>query len=175
VRYVLEASGAPGPTGASFVAPVGTEELYQVADASTATVLPLHGRLSRVPVDAPGTPVPWRRPGPASLRVVVDDAGPALLRLRVGAEPGWHATLDGRPLALQRWAKGVMLEARLPAGRHTVVLHYWPDSFTVGIVVALVAVGSLVTGAVAVAVRRWRSTRPMARGVAFEPEHLVVG
>ncbi len=49
--------------------------------------------------------------------------------------PGWHATIDGRPLALKRYA-GVLLEARVPPGRHTVVVRYWPETFTEGLVLA---------------------------------------
>ncbi|HXQ60495.1 MAG TPA: hypothetical protein VN799_10355, partial [Acidimicrobiales bacterium] len=65
-------------------------------------------------------------------------------------------TIDGRPLALEPWAQGTMLEAKVPAGTHVVELHYWPDLFSAGIVIAAaVTVG----GAAALLVRRRRAGR----------------
>ena len=58
-----------------------------------------------------------------------------VLRLRLTDEPGWHATIDGRPLALVPYA-GVMLQARNPPGNHIVELHYWPETFTAGLILA---------------------------------------
>ena len=58
------------------------------------------------------------------------------LRLRLTDVPGWHGSIDGRPLRLREFS-GVMLEARVPPGRHTVELRYWPTSFTFGLIVAL--------------------------------------
>jgi uncharacterized membrane protein YfhO len=73
---------------------------------------------------------------------VTDATGPQVLRLRLTDVPGWHATLDGRPLALQKYA-GVMLQAEIPAGHHTVDLHYWPASFTLGLALAACSVVAL--------------------------------
>ncbi len=81
-------------------------------------------------------------PDPATWRVAVDSTSASVVRLRLTDVPGWNATIDGRPLALQSWASGLMLQARVPAGRHVVELQYWPAAFTVGIVVA----GSIVVG-----------------------------
>ena len=67
----------------------------------------------------------------------------SVLRLRLTDVPGWHATIDGRPLALDRFS-GIMLQARIPAGRHTIELHYWPETFSLGIALALCAVAGLV-------------------------------
>lgn len=61
------------------------------------------------------------------------------LRMRLTDLPGWHATIDGKPLALKRWAD-IMLEAQIPPGHHIVVLHYEPSSFTVGLVVLAIAI-----------------------------------
>jgi uncharacterized membrane protein YfhO len=36
-----------------------------------------------------------------------------------------------------------MMEVRVPAGRHAVELHYWPNTFTVGIILALCSVFGL--------------------------------
>ena len=70
-----------------------------------------------------------------------------MLRLRLTDVPGWHASIDGRPVPLQSFA-GVMLQIEVPAGRHTIELYYWPATFTAGLVLAGCAVVGL-AGAVA--------------------------
>jgi uncharacterized membrane protein YfhO len=97
--------------------------------------------------------------GPASWKVVTHAASSQVLRLRITNLPGWHATIDGRPLAVTPYA-GVMLQARIPAGTHTVELHYWPDTFTDGLVLA--GASSLALG-VALIVGRARRGRSRAR------------
>ncbi len=83
---------------------------------------------------------------------------PQILRLRLVDVPGWHATIDGKPLQLIRFA-GVMLQARIPPGHHTIELQYWPDTFTAGIVVAMVTVVALV---LALALGHHRRTRKVS-------------
>jgi uncharacterized membrane protein YfhO len=61
-----------------------------------------------------------------------------VLRLHLSNVPGWHATIDGKPLSLEPLS-GIMLQARIPPGRHVIQLHYWPTAFSVGLVVALVS------------------------------------
>ncbi len=135
VGFVLEPGGGPGPSGAIFVERVGAESLYEIPGAAAATVTPL-GPDGRLPATrAPGTPVAMISPSPSTRQVTVHTDRPAVLRLRLTDVAGWHATIDGRPLALTRFA-GIMLEAVVPPGRHVVVLHYWPTSFTVGLAMA---------------------------------------
>ena len=155
VSYVLTPAHAPAPTGAVRDGTVGGEALFHVSGSGQATLssLPRSGPLA---TDARGRPVPVTHPGPSSLRIVTDASSQQVLRIRVTALPGWHATIDGRSLALEHWAKGAMLEARVPAGHHVVELDYWPDLFTVGLVIAaLVVVGF--GGAIIVARRRVRA------------------
>ena len=40
--------------------------------------------------------------------------GLGVLRLRVTALPGWHATVDGKPTALATWSEGAMLQLHVP-------------------------------------------------------------
>jgi len=99
--------------------------------------------------------------------MVTDVGGPALLRLRLTAVPGWQATLDGRPLAVGSWSRGAMVEVDVPPGRHVVELHYWPDLFTIGIVMAGVVVVAFATAALVVGTRRRRGppvSAPAASG-----------
>ena len=100
ISYVLERLGAAGPTGGVFVARVGNEELYRIPGASTATLVPATPTGAWPSIDAPGTAVPVVRPGPSQLRIVTNSSSPQVLRLRLASFPGWHATIDGRPLPL---------------------------------------------------------------------------
>jgi uncharacterized membrane protein YfhO len=61
------------------------------------------------------------------------------LNLHVSDVPGWHATIDGRPLAL-RASSEFDLRADVPAGSHDITLEYWPSLFTAGLVLAAIAV-----------------------------------
>jgi Bacterial membrane protein YfhO len=143
VGFVLELHGVKGPPGSVFDKKVGDEELYRIPGVSVATVSPLgsHGLLP--PADAAGKPLNVTYPKPGSWNVVVNAVSPQVLRLRLTDVPGWHASIDGRPLRLVRFNR-VMLQAVIPGGRHTVELHYWPEAFSAGIVVAVLSVIGLV-------------------------------
>jgi len=129
-------------------------------------VVPRRSPAARVPLDAPGTAVTVAHPAAGTWRMVTDAKGPALLRLRLTAVPGWQATLDGRPLATGSWSRGAMIEVDVPAGRHVVELHYWPDLFTIGIVMSGAVALAFLTAAGVVAVRR----RAAPRGVSGPPD-----
>jgi uncharacterized membrane protein YfhO len=58
-----------------------------------------------------------------------------------------------------------MLEARIPAGVHTVEVSYWPERFTVGIVLALVAVAGILASVVMAWLARRRPGVPFPCGV----------
>lgn len=99
--------------------------------------------------------MPVGHTNPRVWHVQTNGTTPQILRLRLVDVPGWHATIDGKPLQLIRFA-GVMLQARIPPGHHTIELQYWPDTFTAGIVLAMVAVIALV---LALALGHHRRTR----------------
>jgi hypothetical protein len=135
VGYVLEKLGAPGPTGAVFDQRVGNENLFRVPGAALATLTPAGSSGSFPPTETRGDPVRVTNPDPSEWKIETDANSYQVLRLRLTDVPGWHATIDGRPVALHRFA-GVMLQTRVPPGRHTIVLKYWPDTFTYGLVLA---------------------------------------
>ena len=103
--------------------------------------------------DTPGKAVAVTHPSPSSWKLVTRSDSRSLLRLRLTDVPGWHATVDGKALALHPFA-GVMLQARLPAGTHTVELRYWPTTFSVGIILALCSMAGLIAS---LAFARYRS------------------
>ena len=155
VSYVLGPAGTPGPSGAVRDGTVGGEALFHVSGSSQATLSPLPRSGRTLPVDAAGSPVAVTHPSAASLLTVTDAPAPRLLRLRITALPGWHATIDGRTLSLEHWAEGAMLEARVPAGHHVIELQYWPGLFSAGLAVAaVVLLGFVGAGAITVARRR---------------------
>jgi hypothetical protein len=142
---------------------VGDERIFFIVGSGPATVSAAPPGRKPLPIDAPGTLVPVTNPDPASWRLVVNDATASILRLRLTAVPGWHASIDGHSLALQPWASGSMLEARVPAGRHVVELHYWPDAFNAGIAVGgAVVVGLAVTISIGAVRGRRRRVSPTA-------------
>jgi hypothetical protein len=155
VGFVLVAHGHPGPRGAVFDRVIANEDLYRIPGAAAATLSALSPSGQMPSANAPGQPAPVTHPGPAAWKLVTRATTPQVLRLRLTDVPGWHATIDGRPLALERFS-GVMLEARIPPGRHTIELHYWPPAFTAGIVLALCSLFGLVLAVVIATIRRRR-------------------
>ena len=127
------------PRGTRAVANLGDETAYRVSDSGPASLVALPSAGPRPGIYAAGTQVPVSHSDPASWTVHTEAKVPSSLRLRLTDVPGWHATIDGRPVPLQQFA-GVMLQVDVPAGRHVVELHYWPSAFTHGIILAGVAV-----------------------------------
>jgi hypothetical protein len=158
VEYVLVPHDAPAPTGAVFDHQLGDEDLYRIPNSSAATLTPITAEGGLPPVDTEGTPVAVSHPSPSSWRITTSSPIDQVLRLRLTNEPGWHATIDGQPLDTKPYAD-VMIQARIPAGRHVIELSYWPPLFTLGLIVAGVCVILLVT---ALIVARWRRSRDSA-------------
>jgi len=155
--YVLEKAGHSGPIGSVHVRRVGDEELYRIAGTGEATVTPLHGD-AFPPDQVAGTPVAVHHSNPSHWQLTTSSEVPVALRLHLTDVPGWHATIDGRTLALETYA-GMMLQARVPAGTHTIALHYWPKAFTAGILLAVTSAACLVGLLVAASVRKRRRSR----------------
>ncbi len=139
--YVLEPHGAPGPKGGVFDRVVGDEDLYRIPGAAQATLVAAsHGTVPAP--DARGKAVAVTHPDPASWKLVTHSPRASVLRLRLTNLPGWHATIDGKSLQLLPFS-GVMMQARVPPGTHTIELHYWPGAFSAGLVLAGVSVVAL--------------------------------
>jgi len=173
----------------------GRYELYRVPDAPPRASAYAAWTLSRSPelalqkVAAPGFPVNGsivleRDPGFASgpreeavparytwlgtqsARVDVNVRSPAVVLVRNAYEPGWHATVDGRPapvLAADYVDQGVPV----PAGRHAIVLVY--DDATIGFGVLGSALGLAVLLGTA-ALLRFR--RKSERGANHPPGNV---
>ena len=159
MSFVLEPSTAHAPAGFVFVRVVGDEDLYRVPGASPATVVPLSSGGGVPGLDTPGTPVPvTRRDAGSTWTLTTDTKAPAELRVRLTDVPGWHASIDGHALVIDPFAQ-VMMQMRVPAGRHTITVTYHPSTFRDGLVLAGLAVLGLVGAALWGPLRRRR--RPM--------------
>jgi Bacterial membrane protein YfhO len=157
VVYVLEPHNVRGPIGSVFVDSVGDEELYRIPGAASATILSAPAGEPLPSDNAMGRPVVVHHLNPATWRIVIRAATPQVLRLRITDVPGWHATIDGRPLALERFS-GVILQARIPSGHHTITIHYWPRAFSIGLLFACCS--AVVLCVATVEWKRLRKIRP---------------
>jgi Bacterial membrane protein YfhO len=161
VSFVLERAGSPGPQGGVFDKAVGNEDIYRIPDAGAATLTPLAADGGLPKADAPGVPVTVTHPDPSRWKLESDADSRQVLRLRLTNVPGWHASIDGRPVPLRTFA-GVMLQVEVPPGRHTIELYYWPATFTIGLVLAGLAVVGLASAftVYGLAQRRRRRQKP---------------
>ncbi len=164
VSFVLEPPGDTGPIGGVYDTQVGGEGLYRIPGAASAILVP-QPPSGQLPSDsAIGVPVAVTHPNPAAWRMTTESSTPQVLRLHLTNVPGWHATIDGRPLALKQYSL-IMLQARIPPGRHVIELNYWPPAFTEGIVLAVIAaVGLLAAPVVAFALRRRHARAAVGSG-----------
>jgi Bacterial membrane protein YfhO len=143
ISYLLEPSGTPGPKGSVFVRSLGDEDLYRVPGAAAATLVALRSDGSLPGMYASGSPVSVARPDPGTWKMVTNGDRQSVLRLRLTDVPGWRATIDGKPVNVSSFAR-VMLQVRVPPGRHVVELRYWPKTLSIGIVLALCSAIGLV-------------------------------
>jgi len=160
VGFVLEQHGVPGPKGSVLDTTIRDEDLYRIPDAAVATLTPMSIIENSSASATRDTPVAVTHPNPAVWSMVTRTSDPEMLRLRLTDVPGWHATIDGHPTPLTRFA-GVMLQIEVPSGRHAVKLSYWPTAFTRGIGLAIIALFGLVGTLVFEQIRGRHSRRPV--------------
>jgi hypothetical protein len=102
----------------------------------------------------------YRRVGLEEAVVLVDAPTSAVLLVRDGFDPNWHATVDGRSVPIQ--PGDYFLQAiPVPAGRHVVRLRYEDQTIGLGLAVSAIAVVALL-GSAAMA-RRLGRQRPRDR------------
>jgi hypothetical protein len=91
---------------------------------------------------------------PDRVRLEAELSAPGYVVLVDAHDPGWQATLDGRPAEMLR-ANAAFRAVAVPAGRHVIEHRYRPRSVTSGLAVSGAAL--LAAGAVAAAEARRRS------------------
>ena len=149
VSYVLEPAGFPGPPGAKYVTTLqvpnpnpglrkttsSNEDLYFIPASGIVTLsTPAGGETTGRPNGHLG--VSSSNSGTLDVRVHQTEAG--TLHFHVSDVPGWHATIDGKPLAL-RPSSEFDLRAEIPPGKHEIKLQYWPSLFSAGLILAAIA------------------------------------
>ncbi|SEQ58698.1 glycosyltransferase [Streptomyces radiopugnans] len=134
VRYVLVRDGAPREMSGVLDATPGLSRLSQEDGSALWRVDAQVARITIVPPEGKGgaaaEPVTVAA-GPVEARTGVP-AGPAgrVLRIADAADPGWRATLDGRPLkpvTVDGWAQGFELPAE---GGRLELVHETPAAHT---------------------------------------------
>jgi hypothetical protein len=68
------------------------------------------------------------------------------LRIGVSFDPGWRATLDGKPIEIHP-AQLAFMAVRIPEGQHTLILNYRPAYFRLGLAVTFAGL-MVLTGSV---------------------------
>ncbi|MGA2211184.1 MAG: YfhO family protein [Acidimicrobiales bacterium] len=150
VSWLLVPAGRKGPVGASYVETLAGQQLFHV---------PGSARFSLQPSSA-GKVVSSSQGAAGSYSLEVSDTAAATLVAHVTDVPGWHATIDGKPVPLQRF-DGVMQSLSVPAGTHRIRLWYSPGTVLDGGVLAgVAALGLLLAGVISI--RRRASRRPEA-------------
>lgn len=128
IRYVLVRDGAPKEMSRVLDATPGLSRLSQLDGSALWRVDQQVARVMIMPSDAEGEPLPvGSLPVEAHTRIPAGGSG-RVLRIADAADPGWQATLDGRPLTrttVDGWAQGF----QLPTTGGTLDLTY-ENSFT---------------------------------------------
>ena len=83
--------------------------------------------------------VTWHQDVPEKLSLTVETKAPCILVLSELAYPGWHATLDGRPVPILR-ADGILRAVLVDSGVHEVTMIFRPVTVYLGAVVSLVTI-----------------------------------
>lgn len=172
IQYVIESAGNPGPPGSVFVKsirvpnpdptnplakPPPDEDLYRIPDAASVTLTVVsRGRTS----GGVAAPVRVNDSNPAHWSVTSNASSAGVLQIHLTNAPGWSATIDGRPLVLER-SSVFLLQAKIPPGHHVITLNYWPSTFSGGIAAAVVTV-LLLGGWIVIDERRKGRTRLVA-------------
>jgi hypothetical protein len=141
VAYVLSPAGHPLPAGFTLVFRSPTSWIYRLAGAEPLVTAP--GCTATTDGDTTG---------------LVCSRATILVRHET-LLPGWHATLDGRPVRL-RAANGVFQSLHVGTGSHTVVFSYTPPYLDWAL--AAFAAGCLALLLGPIAVRRGRAYRYVA-------------
>lgn len=102
-------------------------------DPATTVILEQAPRIAMSPPSGGGLAgiAGCKRLAPGRMEIQTQSARDGYLVLSEIFYPGWKATIDGKPVELER-ADGLITALPLPAGTHTVMYEYDPISFKIG-------------------------------------------
>jgi len=84
------------------------------------------------------------RRGAEQVETEAESARDGLLIINDAWSPGWEASIDGRPARILP-ADVLVRAVPWPAGRHRLILRYWPPGLTVGLLISALAAVFLIT------------------------------
>lgn len=118
-------------------------------DPSRQVVLERHPALLSTAGAArpPPAPATYRTTSPERIEVTVRGAGSSIVLIRNTFDPGWHATVDGRPATVLR-ADGFLQGVAVTPGEHRVVLTYSDPWIELGLGGSAAAIAIMALGAV---------------------------
>ena len=140
VTDVLIPPGVPVPKGMNPVANVPVDPSIS-AILATVSGSSRFSFIGQKPGAETNLVTSYVHPGDASYTLHTRVPQAATLFLRLTYEPGWHVSANGRSLEVSEYEG--MLAVRVPAGTTVVVAHYWPRTFTEGIILSLLALVGL--------------------------------
>ncbi|MGC9156491.1 MAG: YfhO family protein, partial [Ferrimicrobium sp.] len=151
VQYVLVAPPNPIPSGMRLKTTISADgealQLVAVPDSHRFSIAPS----GRATLDTP-TSVPSSRddrilkathPSDASYVLTLHTPSTGQLVVRITDIPGWHASANGHALTLHR-AAGDLMSTTVPADTTRVVLTYQPTLLTLGEVLGLITLITLI-------------------------------
>jgi hypothetical protein len=100
-------------------------------DPSRSLVLEREPGIAPAPGAQPGTAT-YREASPEDVRIRVETPAPSVVVVRNSYDPGWTATLDGRPVPVLS-ADYLLQGIAVPAGRHDIRLTYEDPDVTRGL------------------------------------------
>jgi hypothetical protein len=183
VAFLIVPEGAPSPVPGRVVASDRGYDLVRLSAPEPLVSAPTHVRQATDAAAAmqpalrprfdPSTTVALEsNPGIASggppgsltyegtdegdLRIDVDLRGDAVVLVRTAYDPGWRATVDGRPAEVVP-ADGFLQGIPVPAGVHTVVVSYRDDAVFDGLWWSAIAWAALLAALLIALALEWRA------------------
>jgi hypothetical protein len=132
IAWILQAPDSPLPTppGTVYVGSFASERLYSVPGAARFSLV-ADNRSRKA-----GTVSSITHAVTSSWAFAINASSPSHLVIRVTDFSGWHASINGHPLALSAY-EGFMMEAAVPAGHYVIHLWYLPERLVIGAWLAL--------------------------------------
>jgi hypothetical protein len=140
------------PTAKTFNSPDAVEQFISAKDWDPAKVVAIETTDSIPSTTNAGT-AKLSHETPQELAIDIDSPDGGMLVVADTYYPGWMATIDGNPTPIYR-ANLAFRTVIVPAGKHTVLMRYLPDSWRTSVLISLASLAVFVTLAIIALFRR---------------------